>query len=180
MSFKVAIVGHSNVPVRFHHPGASVSIFRKGGALLKNFYSEPALNRVLDEKFDLVFTWLGSNDVEDGKGTLEIPRLTLELAKDIKSKTGAQVIVIDIEPRVCPVRYHTTTKAYKKIAKGINDKILKKRGDHHGVLHVEPFLKFHINESGCHYTREGRRILEGKISNQIRRIMSQNNRNDGP
>ena len=61
--FKVALVGHSQVPTTFEAPeGAEVSIFRRRGGLVEHFDQPPLLN-VYEYKPNLVILFLGSNDL---------------------------------------------------------------------------------------------------------------------
>ncbi|MEL7522101.1 MAG: SGNH/GDSL hydrolase family protein, partial [Cyanobacteria bacterium J06553_1] len=172
MTFRVALVGHSNVPDGFHHPGAVVTICKKRGAHIRDFYKEPELMKVFNDKYDLVFIYLGSNDVVKGGDTVEIPKLTREIAIDIKNRTGAKVIAIALEPRNCPENYHTPTEDYRRLARAINSKIRLKKKDDYGVLHLWQFLRYHISEDGYHFDREGRAYLRDRIGKQITKHMA--------
>lgn len=61
--FKVALVGHSQVPSTFEAPeGAEVRIFRRRGGLIQHFNQSPLVD-VYAYNPDLIILFLGSNDV---------------------------------------------------------------------------------------------------------------------
>ena len=62
MNFRVAIVGHSNVPTRISAvTGVDIKIYRKPGASIVDAYSEP-LSDVHRWQPHLIVLFLGGND----------------------------------------------------------------------------------------------------------------------
>ena len=170
---KVSIIGHSNVPKQFYYPGVEVRLFRKPGALLEKFYSYPTFMEIFNYMHDLCFLFLGSNDVKSGGGTDDIPKWTKRVADDIERRTGAEVIVILLEPRQCPPDYHTTTQEYNKIVGSVNKKIQKlRRGRRH--LHFWGLPKFHNDRRGYHFDERGTWFISDRIGRQINRFLERN------
>ena len=86
--FKVAIVGHSQVPRQLHAIDTTVRIFRAPGGRVSSFHSDSRLSSVLSWEHHLTFLWLGSNDVTPEVSTGELAGDIIRLATEIENKTN--------------------------------------------------------------------------------------------
>ena len=102
MSYRVAILGHSQVPLNFPSiAGVETRIYRKSGAKLQRFGDYPEFTEVFSWPHDHNIIFLGGNDI--GAGT------NAWTAEDIATKLisicwqlhhqGQTVSLVQIEPR---------------------------------------------------------------------------------
>ena len=62
MNIRVAVLGHSQVPLNFKfYKDIDVTIFQKPGALLKDIDTYP-LKEIWQHEFDIIIVYLGGND----------------------------------------------------------------------------------------------------------------------
>ena len=73
--YRVAIVGHSQVPRSFRvhsNPDIEIKIFRRPGGRISHI-DEPPLSDAFEYNPDLVFLFLGGNDIPQYKHNCKLP-----------------------------------------------------------------------------------------------------------
>ena len=114
--FKVALVGHSQMPRSLRVDNAEVKVFRAPGGKLANFHRDSRLNQVLSWPHNLTYLWLGSNDINPESNIGDLINQTKAIASEIEERCGSQVIIVEIEHRQYPPhRLVIEQEAYKKI-----------------------------------------------------------------
>ena len=82
MIFRVAILGHSQVPQAIPPiPGTDVRVFRVPEARLKKFEQYPKFQEALEWPHDLNIVFLGGNDIHLGGNRLSAPQITDKLVE---------------------------------------------------------------------------------------------------
>ena len=165
MNFKVAIVGHSQVPVSIANiDGTEIRIFRQGGARIADIYAKPNLNESFSWGQDLTVLFIGGNDFPANSGE-NITTDLLKLVQDYQ-ETGSKVAVFLIEPREyrIPNRFNITNEDYKRFQSYVNNRLKKvssKRGFR--TINVTRTV-FETNRSdGVHFNVVGQGLIKAKI-----------------
>ena len=164
---RVAIVGHSNVPTHFSHPGVEVRIFRKPGAWITQFDTYAEFRNLFHWPHDLCFLWLGSNDIYTGCGTQSIATQIIQLARRIEDQVGSTVVVVLIEPRNCPDDYQITTEEYTLVARGINRQINRARPGVGRRIGFWGEAAQHLDHTGWHFNDIGKQLVKDRFAEFI-------------
>ena len=98
-SVKVAIVGHSQVPPELISPGITVHIFRRPGARVNDWQNVPEFVDLLNHQFDLVFIWIGSNDITSTCRPNAILRQINLFALQVENSCNAKVVIVEVKSR---------------------------------------------------------------------------------
>ena len=158
--FKVAIVGHSQVPSHLDilPSPIDVQIFMSPGATARSFFNNEHLTAVFNGRYDMVILWLGSNDIH--------PRCKV---KDIKSiveqleiRCIPRVKICLVEPRLTEIRWRPRVEqeANNKVAKGMSNKLQKRALRGKGFISFDvKAIWYSLRSDGVHFDREDR---EGK------------------
>ena len=172
MVYKVAIVGHSQVPLHFPDiPDVEVRIFRKSGAKLSDFHNY--------REFQQVFTWphqhtiifMGGNDIGVGPNRWSPQRIATFLIRicwNFKD-FGNTVSLVLIEPRTYFSDY--VHNLYHKQAEKINRR-LKRYSQHseapyHTInFNAVPFQQGHTID-GTHFRPITVQHIISKLQNAI-------------
>ena len=99
----IAIAGHSQVPEDFSYYNAVIRVFKKPGALASRFFDYPELTEVFNYQHDPVILWIVSNDSTPGCGVHYLPERSSYIAREIQRWTGADIRLMLVEPRECPL-----------------------------------------------------------------------------
>lgn len=166
--FKVAIVGHSQVPHRFdvEVENSEVRIYRARGARARNFFNDERLNRVLAWKHDLTILWIGSNDISPTTQPRELTNIILNIGKVIEQNCCSKVILVEVENRVYPAsRPVIANERYKKIKRAVNT----------GLFRSKQFLCINFNSlvftlgrDGVHFETSAKALIQQKLEMNIR------------
>ena len=121
-NYRVAIAGHSQLPRELEVTHAQVEIFRKPGALVRDFFDRETLGKIFEKNYDVVVLWIGSNDVKENTSVRELVLQIINLIVEVQHSCGAQVIFICLEDRrygegnrfIPPRRYRTVRDAINK------------------------------------------------------------------
>lgn len=121
-NYKIAIAGHSQLPRELEINNAQVDIFRKPGALVKDFFSRETLGKVFEKTYDVVVLWIGSNDVKEDTSVRDLVLQILNIIVEVRRLCGAHVIFVSLEDRrygernrfIPPHRYRTVREAINK------------------------------------------------------------------
>lgn len=168
--FRVAIVGHSQVPARLSEEveNTEIRIYRKPGARARNFEKEEKLNSVLEWKHDLTVVWLGSNDIDPDTRTRELTDQILAVGKQIEQNCDSKVVLVEIENRVYQSRKEVIANdRYKKIKRAVNVALMKSK--QFFCINFNS-LKFTLGRDGVHFEPESKKQVQQKL---IRSIKSQ-------
>ena len=171
-TFRVAIVGHSQVPTSL--PGlperVEVDLFRVSGAKAHNFFSHPVFRNLLHSRFDLVILWIGSNDIHDRCVVKDIASNIKAIVDQLETVCTPKVKICLIEPRHPDTTRHPhlDQEACNRIAKGINNNLQKRslKGKGFITFSARPFSQS-LARDGVHFNRDGRAHIEEKLRNAI-------------
>ena len=177
-SCNVGWVGHSQVgwqnlndnyqPV----PDAHVTLYRKPGALARNFFTYPELTQALEDNLDLAILWIGGNDIEPNTS----PRIILDDLRQIITgfqRANTDVIIMTIEARNYAEgsRHYVAPDIYNRIKNTINRRLQK---DYAGRMILTGGLTVnssHHSWDGVHLNRRGRENIEHKVIGAINYYM---------
>ena len=162
---KIAIVGHSQVPINLVSPGDTVTNFRKPGAKLAKWRDTPELTEIFDHNFDLTFIWLGSNDITVSCKPAEIISELNKFAQEVQTRCNTKVVIIEVETRCYTTsRHYVDPTVYLHIRRAINRKLhLRKK---HTLLSFGA-LKFRLASDGVHFTADSRQLIHDKFLKTI-------------
>ena len=171
--FKVALVGHSQVPNTFEAPeGATIRIFRRRGGLIQHF-DQPPLSDVYRYNADLIILFLGSNDV------LNFGNNWLNLVKQLRE---ILLLLRAICPRVWFVtieRRKFTSSHLDSLYESYRKKINRKLGKylHNTVVRMvnisSPWFGDHLGNDGVHFNAQAKQEIANKFKNVIHRCMTE-------
>ncbi len=140
--FRIALVGHSQIPRRFevNQEDVTVDIYRAPGGKAANFFDDERLNKVLRQKYDLIILWIRSNDIEKDCVVREIAGNIKNIVKELEARCEAEVRTCLIRPRKTEdqPRVRIEPDTYIRVAKGINEALQKK------LLKKNRFLSFGV------------------------------------
>ena len=171
-------VGHSQVgwqslnPNHQPIPDATVTLYRKPGALAKNFFSYPELTQALQDNLELAILWIGGNDINPSTS----PRTILDDIRQIRqefSRVNTNVIIMTVETRRYQEgsRHYVNPQVYNRMKNAINRRLQK---DYAGRIILTGGLtvnESHLNVDGVHLGREGRGNIENKVVGAINNYM---------
>ena len=172
MKFKVAIVGHSQVPSHLDDlpSPVEVQIFRSPGATARSFFNNDHLTAVFNGRYDMVILWLGSNDIHSGCKVTDIVSDIKSIVEQLEARCTPKVKICLIEPRLTETRWRPQIEqeAYNKVAKGVNNKLQKRalRGKGFITFGAKPFW-YSLKSDGVRFDREGRERVKNKLTGAI-------------
>ena len=172
MLFRVAIVGHSQVPKELPNlPNAvQLQVFRAPGARAHSFFSNDVLTAVFNHRFDLVILWIGSNDIHSRCNVAVIVDNIKAIVKQLEDNCTPKVKICLIEPRRLDPgrRPHLDQDHYNKIAKAINNKMQKRALKHNDfiTLGARPFFE-NLRRDGVHFNHQAQEHIKTKFTNAI-------------
>ena len=168
---KVAIVGHSQIPVSFPDiPSVDLRVFRLPGGRLGDFERDCILKDSLKWAHDLTILFIGGNDIPNLANELIVGKL-IELVDKFKALGSCNVVVTLIEPREYSYgnRFGIDNDVYKYSMNFINRKIKRlSKSRNYRVLNVnaKPFQNGHTAD-GVHFNLQSRFAIVDKIRNCV-------------
>ena len=167
-ALRVAIVGHSQVPPELTGPNFTVHIFRRPGAKVNDWREVPEFVDLLKSKFDLVFLWLGSNDITSTCQPNAILRQINLFALQIENSCEARVVVVEVESRQYQrSRHFVPPNQYLRIRRAINIRLhLQKR---YSLLSFGA-LKFELATDGVHFKAQSKLMIKQKFMTYIEKF----------
>ena len=168
--WKIALVGHSQIPQRFSFPGAQVRIFRAPGGKASAFFDDSRLNEILNWEQDLTIVWIGSNDVTSNTDPDMIFDHIKGICYAIKDNCQYVVYACQIEPRLHP--RGLSPQQYKKIQSGINNRIKKRLGLRNIHFNNIQFVE-ELHGDGVHWSEAGPMRVESKFRKVIKRFIGE-------
>ena len=172
MVYKVAIVGHSQVPMQFPNiPGVEVRIFRRPGAKLEAAYDYTEFRNAANWNHNHTILFIGGNDIGIGPLRQSVDQIStnlIQLCWHFHS-SGSTVSLVLIEPRTFPVR--AVHKNYKSQADRINRKLKRyarhSQAPYHTInLNATPFREGHTGD-GTHFNAATSQHIIAKMQNAI-------------
>ena len=165
--YKVAVVGHSQVPLHISSPrGINIRVFRRPGALLRHIDESP-LKEVFDYEPDLAILFLGGNDITVGK---EDARNTIAKIRDLllRLKTVCErVVFVLIERRNYAERnpYGMTTEIYETHRRFINQNLRRflRANNIRTINLAAPWFAAHRRPDGIHLSHEAKEEFKRKV-----------------
>lgn len=170
--FKVAVVGHSQVPRSFDAvANTEVRLYRAPGARARNFFEDNRLNQVLEWKHDLTIVWIGSNDINPNTQPRELTDLILNIGKVIEQNCCSKVIVVEIENRLYQSRHPIiSSERYKKIKRSVNTLLLRSKQ----FLCINfNNLMFTLGRDGVHFETSAKTLIKQKLVMNICKMREQ-------
>ena len=170
--FKVAIVGHSQVPSHLNNLPSpiDVQIFRSPGATARSFFYNEHLTAVFNGRYDMVILWLGSNDIHPRCQVKDIVNNIKHIVEQLEARCTPRVKICLVEPRLTEIRWRPRIEQeiYNKVAKGVNNKLQKRAlpGKEFISFGAKPFL-YSLRSDGIHFDREGRERVKDKLRGAI-------------
>lgn len=168
--FRVALVGHSQVPRHLRLDQVEISVFRAPGASAGDFKTDPRLNSVLQSRFELVLVWLGSNEIRESSRVRQVVKSIKDIVDEIKECCKAKVGVILIEPRKTDQQWRqfVSQETYDKVARAVNRTLTQRtlKGGIFVQFTARPYREC-LDRDGVHFDRSGRTYIKEKISNCI-------------
>ena len=166
MVYKVAIVGHSQVPTNIPAINSvEIKIFRQSGARLVHLQQSP-LRDVFNYRPNLCIFYMGGNDIAvsnvDCHEVIKSIRDALLSLKDIAQK----VVFVNIEERRYAVgnRRGVDTETYNTHRKWVNNNLRRfLRINHIGTINVSGPWFASQSVDGVHFNKEAKRVLIRKI-----------------
>lgn len=167
--WKIALVGHSQIPPALAFPNADIRIFRAPGARACNFDEDSRMNKVLEWEHDLTILWIGSNDVNVNTTPEIIFNDIQSICFKIQNNCQSLVYICQVEPRVRT--RNISAEQYKKYQTGINNRIKKSKipNIHFNTL---SFVE-ELSGDGVHWSEAGRVRVEAKIRKVIRSFIGE-------
>ena len=165
---RIGIVGHSQVPHNIDISGDTVTIFRKPGAKLLNWRNIPEITEIFEHNFDIVFIWLGSNDITETCVTAQILQELNHFAQLVETRCNTKVVLVEIENRnYASSRHYVNPERYLHIKRHINKKLrLQKR---YTLANFGAF-KFELASDGVHFTTHSQQLIKEKFVAYVERF----------
>lgn len=171
--FKVALVGHSQIPVGFQssEPNVEVRLFRAPGALVDGFNNNRRLTSVLQWPHDLTILWLGSNDIRDSTDPSELAGRILTIARTIEDHCQSRVIVSEVEKRVYPPNHphFFSNERYLRVRRSVNRNLLRTR--QFLIINFNS-VRFVLAHDGIHFRAHSQNNIRDKLNYLIRTYRS--------
>ena len=164
--FKVAFVGHSQVPQDLEEElsGVEIRTFRVPGARADNFDQDSRLTPVLDWKHDFSVLWLGSNDIDDDTNPSWLAETILDVAENIQESCESEVVIVEMENRTFTDRDNITAEEYRKIKRSVNRKLQKDKR----FLSINfGGTMFTLDSDGVHFEASAQELIEQKLLQNI-------------
>ena len=171
--YKVAILGHSQVPLNFPQiPEVELRIYRKSGAKLKHFDQYPEFQEIFiwSHKHNIIF--LGSNDVSTGHNPMSADDIATKLINIAKKlhELGQTVHIVQIEPRHFNIPFvqdfyrsecDKVNRRLKRYIRPVHQRIYR-------TIHFNsvPFQEAHISD-GVHFNSVSVQCIIEKMVNAI-------------
>ena len=168
--YRVALVGHSNLPVFPGWENVQVEIFKVNGAKLTDLRDEQRFGRALfTTNWDCVVIFLGGNDVAKCKNPDNLYNRYMDAFRVLHTN---QLVVTDLEPRTYNranrIRYNITTAEYKTVSDVLNKRLKRyaKRTANVQLVHIPPgYLEDSVD--GIHLSLNGQRKLIDRYKGYI-------------
>ena len=169
---KIAVLGHSQTRYLNFKKTLEVKKFYKSGANFRSIQESLQFQKLVEFKPDLLFLFLGSNDITEESQVNKIfdnyNELKAEIEEKIKPKRGCYLL--DFEKRTLNNKY-VSKNTYRKIRNALIKKI--KKLDKDNFIPFRPFsglIETDIGPDGIHINNKGATIIVENIEQKIAQI----------
>ena len=154
--FRVAILGHSQVPEVVEGPNLDIRVFRKPGGFWYDLFC-PQFSDFCKGGFDLAIIVLGGNDLAGNRPVLDIVEDAKVFVK-YASECARHVRVCTAESRTYPEnnRFGVSNSEYKARKNRYNRMLLRmlKRENARAINLERPWFKYERKSDGVHFSTE--------------------------
>lgn len=170
MVFRVALVGHSQLPYIDNYDDVEFKRFKKGGARIRTFTQGSDYERICSDEWDCVILFLGGNDLCDHHNA---SKTVSELMRFVDAISAPLKLVTEIENRTYDQllggAHNIDNDQYKHIAKCANNKLNHlKRSRGFKLIHTP--ASYNIgSRDGIHLGETGERSLIARYVGTINR-----------
>lgn len=171
MVYRVAVIGHSNVPKVYSFDDVEITFIKERGAEIKHVYDKLA-PRILHRSWDVVIVFLGGNDLCHRTAD-QVAADLIRLAHDLDAH---KVVITSIEPRTYSpakqILYGITNEEYKARATAINGKLKTKARCTKDFRIINCCPRYNYNSpDGIHFNQVAKRSLVTKYIAAIRHFV---------
>ena len=171
MVYRVALVGHSQLPYIEDYEDVEFEHFKKKGARIGTFTDSSCFGRICSDQWDCVIIFLGGNDLCDHHNADQMVNDLMRLVGQVRAST---ILVTEIEKRTyrpdLASKYNTTTEQYMRLATTANNKLRRKSsslGTFH-LIHLPSSYNRETVDGGIHFNEIASRSLIAKYAGAIR------------
>ena len=168
--YRVALVGHSNLPTFPGWGNVQVEVFKERGARLTDLRDRLRFDGALfTTNWDCVVVFLGGNDIADCRNQDNLYNRHLDAFRKLHTN---QLVVTDLEPRTYDrenqARFGITTRTYNAIAKLVNKRLKRfvKRTANVELVHIPPGFMEQSGD-GIHLSPTGQESLIHRYKSHI-------------
>ena len=171
MVFKVALVGHSQLPYIDDYDDVEFEQFKIGGARIKTFTEGSNYERICSNEWDCVILFLGGNDLCDHHDAYQMVTELMTFVNDIRAPLK---LVTEVEKRTYSSqledRYNTTTQQYMRLASTANNKLKhRKKSGAFRLIHSPSSYNINSRDGGIHFGEIAYRSLVERYVGAINR-----------
>ena len=171
MVYRVALVGHSQLPEIDDYDNVEFEHFKIRGARISTFEESEYFDYICSNAWNCVIIFLGGNDLCDHHSADQVVNDLLNFVDQTRART---VLVTKIEKRTyrraLERRYNTTTVEYNSLANTANNKLRRRersRGTFH-LIHCPPAYNLNSIDQGIHFDEIATRSLINRYEGAIR------------
>lgn len=164
---RVALVGHSQLPAQLEDVTWELFVFRAPGGKVHSFFEDDRMCEVLNEKYDVVLLWLGSNDITTHTSAKDLADEIINIVYTLEEHCEAEVVMVLLEPRFCPSEYPVEHHKYRKIQNGVNKQLKKVLQGYTFLRFNSAFWEFNLASDGVHFNEEAKKLIKKKIEGVI-------------
>ena len=161
MVFKVALVGHSQLPYIEDYDDVEFEQFKKGGARIEDFTKGSNYERICSDEWDCVILFLGGNDLCDHHDASQMVTELMNFVDDIRAPLK---LVTEIEKRTYSRRlgeqHNITNEQYRRLAACANNKLKhRKNSGAFQLIHTPSSYNNNTRDGGIHFGEIAERSL---------------------
>ena len=171
MVYKVALVGHSQLPYVEDYDDVEFEQFKIGGARIEDFTKGNNYERICSDEWDCVILFLGGNDLCDHHDALQMVTELMAFVDDIRAPLK---LVTEVEKRTYSrqlgERYNITTQQYMRLASVSNNKLKhRKNSGAFRLIHTPSSYNTNSRDGGIHFGEIAYRSLIERYVRAINR-----------
>ena len=175
MVYKVALVGHSQLPYIEDYDDVEFERFKRGGARIETFTKGNDFSRICSDEWDCVIIFLGGNDLCDHHDASLMVRDLLDFVSKIQAQT---IFVTEVEKRFykrnLEIQYNTTTQQYTGLANTANHQLRRRaKAKTFRLIHLPSSYNLNSRDGGIHFGDLAVRSLISKYIGNINRVRNE-------
>ena len=171
MVYKVALVGHSQLPYIEDYDDVEFEQFKISGARIEDFTKGSDYERICSDEWNCVILFLGGNDLCDHHNAYQMVTELMTFVGDIRAP---EKFVTEVEKRTynsqLELRYNTTTQQYMQLATAANNQLRhKKKSGAFRLIHTPSSYNLNSRDGGIHFGNIAYRSLIERYVGTIHR-----------